>query len=260
MCVAGSDRLDLYERTLSPGKESMKKPVVFLLFLVIGMVMPGCSNKSAVEGIVVDGRNQPIANIKVAAKQVQPVQGYEEFETTTGPDGSFLLDGLHPASEYTIAPIGGQWATEVRETVTTPKRNRKFKMRAPITIRFMTMQSRVVVDTRTGLMWAPDPGGRNMVWEKAEEYVRSLDMGNYRDWRLPTRNELRELYDPSLTTRFKIDPAFHLGDCCAWSSELEEEKAAWLFNFSGGVEHASPLASGRYFRTLAVRSPGSASE
>ncbi len=54
----------------------------------------------------------------------------------------------------------------------------------------------VVVDERTGLMWARNAGlaKEKMDWDQARQWLRSLEIGGYRNWRLPTRNELEELF------------------------------------------------------------------
>ncbi len=57
--------------------------------------------------------------------------------------------------------------------------------------RFQTDAQGIVTDTRTGRQWAPDPGGR-MTWHQAGEYARKLRLGGFSDWRLPTRDELRD--------------------------------------------------------------------
>jgi hypothetical protein len=49
----------------------------------------------------------------------------------------------------------------------------------------------VVEDTRTGLMWARNGSITKMGWNIAMERVVTLDIGGHRDWRLPTREELR---------------------------------------------------------------------
>jgi hypothetical protein len=50
----------------------------------------------------------------------------------------------------------------------------------------------VVSDSRTGLMWARNANfsEKKMNWHDATEWVKTLTLGGYRDWRLPTKNEL----------------------------------------------------------------------
>jgi formylglycine-generating enzyme required for sulfatase activity len=44
-------------------------------------------------------------------------------------------------------------------------------------------------------MWAKNANltGKCMLWEEAKKYVSTLDYGDYRDWRLPTNEELESM-------------------------------------------------------------------
>jgi hypothetical protein len=44
-------------------------------------------------------------------------------------------------------------------------------------------------------MWAKNANltGKCMPWEEAKKYVSTLDYGDYRDWRLPTNEELESM-------------------------------------------------------------------
>lgn len=54
-----------------------------------------------------------------------------------------------------------------------------------------------VTDLLTGLMWSADanPAGTSMTWREALDYVSTLTIAGYDDWRLPNRKELRSLVD-----------------------------------------------------------------
>ena len=52
-----------------------------------------------------------MSGVKIVAKQIQPIKGYEQVETTTGSDGIFRIKGPYPASEYTINPESDKWKT-----------------------------------------------------------------------------------------------------------------------------------------------------
>lgn len=83
--------------------------------LVVGvlavLLLFGCSKNSGLEGKLVDGKGQPLANVTVVATQVQPTKGYEQFETTSSSDGSFRFDGLFPSSEYVLFPWAESWGS-----------------------------------------------------------------------------------------------------------------------------------------------------
>ena len=117
--------------------------------------------------------------------------------------------------------------------------------------RFKVTKAGIILDTKTDLMWAPDPGG-DKTWYQAKVYADILRLGGYSDWRLPMRAELRGLYEPSKehktyvrkdwTYTVKIDPVFKSIECC-WSSELHEQEGssgAWYFPFTSGKVYWSP--------------------
>ena len=95
-------------------------------------------------------------------------------------------------------------------------------------------------------------------WEmthyEAEKYVSHLGLAGG-GWRLPTRAELRSIYDaskPGLS-----DPQFKVGGKLVWTSELDKDPSlAWYFNFFSGGEYTytrNPNCN-FYFYALAVRS------
>jgi len=111
--------------------------------------------------------------------------------------------------------------------------------------RFRTDSHGIITDTRTGRQWASDPGER-MTWYQAGEYARTLRLGGFSDWRLPTRAELQGLGTGGLA------PAFKLAGCCAWSAEAEDSSSAWEFHFGEGRDYW--LFTNRHAQALAVRS------
>jgi hypothetical protein len=55
-------------------------------------------------------------------------------------------------------------------------------------------------DPATGLMWTRKDNGYALRWQPAAEYCRNLQLGGYSDWRLPTIDELKNLYNPAART------------------------------------------------------------
>jgi hypothetical protein len=200
--------------------------------VLASLLCVGCGKKSGMEGKVLDGKGLPMSQIKIMAKQVKPINGYEQFETTTGTDGSFRFKGLCPASDYSFIPLDSNWKTEAKLTIKSAPAGQTITLPSPIVIRF-TSRDGAITDSKTGFQWAPDPG-HPLNWNQANQYVRNLKLSVYSDWRLPTRAELRDLFNPS--SQGRIDPVFLLKGSCVWTSEMKDSSSAWIFYFNDGQE------------------------
>lgn len=114
-----------------------------------------------------------------------------------------------------------------------------------------TLKNVVIYDSKLGLEWVPFKG-QNMNHYQAEKYVKNLSLAGG-GWRLPTREELKSLYDN--TKPGNIDPIFNIDGTWVWTSELANASNAWILYFNDGDEYdyARDGSSGNY-RVLAVRS------
>jgi hypothetical protein len=136
------------------------------------------------------------------------------------------------------------------------------------------------IDPVTGLMWAGKDNGKPDNWQKAKKYCRDLRLAAYSDWRLPTIDELQEIYDKSAEAP-GINPASHwheaenmnyhvkgslflTGD--QWSSTQRKDDRGhltarvWYFDFLNGVrkdDDTTPLINlwGGIAYSLCVRRP-----
>lgn len=59
---------------------------------------------------------------------------------------------------------------------------------------FVDNGDRTVTDTSTCLMWQQGTT-EHLNWEEAISFCENLTLGEYEDWRLPSRNELQSLMD-----------------------------------------------------------------
>ena len=98
----------------------MKRFNLVVFCVLMGFLAFGCGKKSGLEGKVVDGKGKPMANVKIIAKQVQPIKGYEQFEATTDSDGTFSFGKLFPTSEYILFPWFDDWSS-------APQRSLKYE-------------------------------------------------------------------------------------------------------------------------------------
>lgn len=165
------------------------------LMVFIMACLFGCGKKSGLEGKVVNGKGMPLAGVKVVAKMSQPVKGYEQFESITGSDGVFKFAKLFPTSAYQLItyPDGANQNLSIK-IESGPEGQTKI-LPDSISIRFsFSKDGATALDTNTGLMWVTNANvaGRGMPWDTANKWVRSLDIGGHKDWRLPNWEELHQ--------------------------------------------------------------------
>jgi len=65
--------------------------------------------------------------------------------------------------------------------------------------RFIAYNDGTVLDNDRGLMWAARDNGAPITWEKAKDYCSNFRAGGFTDWRMPTQDELTDLYDAQVT-------------------------------------------------------------
>ncbi len=165
---------------------------IFLIVL-IGLMFASCGKKSGIEGKVTDGKGKPMANVKIIANQVQPIKGYEHFETTTSSDGTYRFNGLFPTSEYTLFAWGDNLEPQTKVTVKSGPEGQISMLPSDMMIRFATPKDGVITDTGTGLQWVQDVSSQKMTWFQANAYVQGLKIGGYSGWRLPSKEEIESL-------------------------------------------------------------------
>ena len=128
--------------------------------------------------------------------------------------------------------------------------------------RFIAYENGTILDTRTNLMWAERDNGSIVNWAEAEYYCESYRGGGYTDWRMPTRDELAELYDGTKTYKsdcgdgndVHLTGLIRLRCGWVWASETRGIQAAY-FLFYDGKRRWYPQADVSYnFRALPVRS------
>ena len=109
--------------------------------------------------------------------------------------------------------------------------------------RFTAYDNGTVLDTKTNLMWATRDNGKIINWAEAKNYCDNYRGGDYKDWRMPTQDELAGLYDANKTRpapcyrSFDIHVATELIDitCFApWASDTRGSDAA-QFDFVHGA-------------------------
>jgi len=106
-----------------------------------------------------------------------------------------------------------------------------------------------VLDTKTGLTWAGTDNQADITWKKAGEYCDALVLDRASDWRLPTVEELKGIFDPR---GYRPPRSFHLTGRSARSSARDDATAV-CFDFNYGMPIPTPIESSGDLRALCVR-------
>lgn len=113
-----------------------------------------------------------------------------------------------------------------------------------------------VSDHVTGLMWQKAGSQTYMPYKDVEHHISEINRGRfagYRDWRLPTGEELISLLEPEKQSNgLYIDPIFDGKQCWCWSSDRHFSGSAWHVHFDRGYVHHYDIDDSFYVR--AVRS------
>ena len=130
---------------------------------------------------------------------------------------------------------------------------------SPTSKRFViVLNKEAVLDKETGLVWAKAGGGGQMAWGAAVNYCADLVIGNRKGWRLPTREELASLIDPSQSSP-ALPPGYSaffddVETTGYWASTTgaSSTEIAWGVNFFSGSVYTGIKSLEGY--VLAVRS------
>jgi len=126
---------------------------------------------------------------------------------------------------------------------------------------FIAYEDGTVVDTRTHLMWAAKDNGADINWHNAKNYCETYRMGGYKDWRMPTLNELAGLYDAnkrrysgcsSGSTIGVVTELINISCLWSWASETRGTESGGLFFGHGGPGWPRQSATNQ-LRVLPVR-------
>lgn len=128
--------------------------------------------------------------------------------------------------------------------------------------RFIAYSNGTVLDKITKRMWAAKDNGYNINWPNAKSYCENYRGGGYKDWRMPTQDELDWFYDANKSRLAACDRSnnihfatelIDISCCCVWAVETHGSDAAGGNYFTGGKGWVSQ--SNQYFtRALPVRS------
>ena len=113
-------------------------------------------------------------------------------------------------------------------------------------------------DSATGLLWTVKDNGSDMNWNQARNYCENLTLDGHTDWRLPSIDELKTLFDRSVKKQYKAKGPIELEGGTIWSGTRNNSGDAWNFSFFNGGTSMSPTGGGcsTAARALCVRKSG----
>jgi Protein of unknown function (DUF1566) len=134
--------------------------------------------------------------------------------------------------------------------------------------------NRIVLDTKTNLIWAAKDNQKDINWKDATAYCKNFAGGGFADWRLPTMQELEGLYDPSkgnlplsrdgseaatAADKVHLTKLIHLTGSAVWSSRVIPSiqkvgpgEAVSIFVFTTGIWGVAHETNA-FYRALPVR-------
>ncbi len=131
--------------------------------------------------------------------------------------------------------------------------------------RFVDNHDGTVTDTLLNVMWTKKDNQGDITWRQAQKWVKyTLPYtlpNNYDNWRLPTIDELKTLYNDNVLyegyeadCRQKVKIVSVIELSCGWVWALDKISiSAWLFNFQRGYSYTDRISKKRAYRVLAVR-------
>jgi len=91
----------------------------------------------------------------------------------------------------------------------------------------------VVLDTKTNLIWQ-DSALVEKSWQDAITYCEGLEIGIYKDWKLPNYTELYSIVDLSKSLPSQSDVFKEKSLSSYWTSTIYEPEKIWTIDFTLG--------------------------
>jgi hypothetical protein len=117
-------------------------------------------------------------------------------------------------------------------------------------MRFHVAGAASVSDTQTGLIWTVKDNRADIDWKKSNGYCNDLVLDEASDWRLPTIDQLKALFD---WRAFGPPRSLKLSRSNSWSLTRDDSSSAFYFDFNAGSQVSSTLKSSSDMRVLCVR-------
>jgi len=129
-----------------------------------------------------------------------------------------------------------------------------WRPRQYITNRLVDNRDGTVIDRACGLVWQQSGSDYPLTWDKAREYVQTLNadrMAGRNGWRLPTVDELMSLLtEVSLGEQYCMAPIFDRGKKWLWSIDKRSYIAAWYVSVDLGFVGWQDMTCYNYVRAV----------
>lgn len=102
----------------------------------------------------------------------------------------------------------------------------------------LVLEGQAVADSKTGLVWEREPDRIHDVWDASIERCATKTIGDRKEWRIPSVDELKTLIDPDQT-----DPSLPSGHPFSnikseiyWTAtpHVQDDILAWQISFFSG--------------------------
>ena len=110
------------------------------------------------------------------------------------------------------------------------------------------------VDSDSQLMWAAADNGSGISWGQAKRYCRESSLGGFRDWTLPSIDDLQKLFGgPGNGSGYHVKGRIQLTGW-QWSSTAgQQEGEGWALDFGDGGRASVAAGDSGLNRALCVR-------
>lgn len=95
---------------------------------------------------------------------------------------------------------------------------------------FIDNKDGTITDRATGLMWEQSGSKKAKSWYFAKKYIKILNkkkFAEYKDWRIPTIEELYSLLQPVTNQQLYIHPVFATEPSICWSMDKSDMTTKW---------------------------------
>jgi len=106
------------------------------------------------------------------------------------------------------------------------------------------------INDTSALMWLQDADYfGTATWDNAISLADNFSFKGYDDWRLPSVNEMKNLFESGVTSD-SPSPFINVNPYMYWSYEENSNLDAWRFNFKYGTVGTSAKDNTRYVLTV----------